>query len=508
MEDQYNPHKEAVDTLLKEVEDMDMNTMIRSVPDIYDYIPDLDAVELKQVKAAFLIRAAKLGDKKLIQSIMTSCEKKIRKTEQIETVRYNREVQPAFIDYDSKGMPVDSISNFLSIMLCDPFYKSVRYNLITNQAEVTRLGPDRKPIVTAWTDTEDSESRNFIESEYKLYSMQKHTDALRMLLRQREYNPIIELISGIQWDGENRVEHCLTRWMKADDSEYTREVSRLIFAGGINRLFNPGCKFDDVPVLVGTKQGEGKSTFIKWLAINEQWFTEIKKVDGSEAIEQLFGAWICEIPELSAFKKADDVESIKAYITRTKDKYRKPYDKSPVEYPRRCILIGSTNSERFLTDRSGNRRFYPVVVKSSGYDLFDHEQECREYIIQCWAEARERYKKGEMPPFANYKLLKEYQQHQDDAMEDDWRVGKIVSYLEHFPVGFKVCAIQLYKECLNPDNGTNPKLYESREIGQIMSKMPGWEKTSSMFYTDKYGRQRGWIKTESATVNQEEELPF
>lgn len=505
--DNYNPHKETVEALLDEVVDMDINALIRSVPDIYEFIPDLQSVELQQVKAAFLMRADELGDKKLIRSIMTSCEKKIKKQEQIETIRFNRESQIAFLEYDDKGAPKESIENFFQIMQCDPFYRSVRYNLITNQAEVIRRDI-HGDVLVQWSDTEDAESRRFIENEYKLYSPQKHTDALRMLFKLREYNPILELIEGVQWDGENRIEHCLTKWMNAEDSDYTREVSRLIFAGGINRLYHPGCKFDDVPVLVGTKQGEGKSTFIRWLAINEQWFTEIKKVDGSDAIEQLFGAWICEIPELSAFKKADDVESIKAYVTRTKDKYRKPYDRSPVEYPRRCIFIGTTNNERFLTDKTGNRRFYPVTARSSGYDLFDHEEECKEYIMQCWAEARERYKAGNMPPFADYKLLPEYQKMQDNAMEDDWRVGKISAYLEHLPVGFKICAIQIYKECLNPDSGTNPKLHESREIGQIMAKMPGWEQTENRFYADKYGRQRGWVKTADSGIRAEEELPF
>lgn len=503
----FDSRKNAVDLLMEEVADMDMGQLIKSVPDIYEFIKDLDSVEIKQVKAAFLDRASKIGDKRLINSIMTSCEKQIKKHTRSETIRYNRETQAAFIELDDRGLPKESISNFLNIMLCDPFYKSVRFNLITNNAEVIRRD-DAGEIKVNWSDTEDAESRNYIEEEYHLYSPQKHTDALRMFFKRREYNPIIELIEGIQWDGESRIENCLTKWMKADDSDYTREVSRLIFAGGINRLYNPGCKFDDVPVLVGTKQGEGKSTFIRWLAINDQWFAEIKKVEGADAIEQLFGAWVCEIPELSAFKKADDVESIKAYITRTKDKYRKPYDKNPVEYPRRCILIGSTNMERFLTDRSGNRRFYPVPVYSSGYDLFDHQTECKEYIIQCWAEARERYKAGNMPPFADYKLLKEYQNHQEEAMEDDWRVGKIFSYLERLNPGSKVCAIQIYKDCLFPDSTNAPKPFESREIGQIMSKMEGWEKLQVQFRSDKYGKQRGWIKKEDAKVSSIDELPF
>ena len=123
MAEGYNPHKAAVESLLAEVVDMDMGTLIKSVPDIYEYIPDLSSVELQQIKAAFLDRADKIGDKKLIRSIMTSCEKKIKRETQIQDIRYNRETQAAFLDLDEKGLPKLSIQNFYQIMQCDPFYK-------------------------------------------------------------------------------------------------------------------------------------------------------------------------------------------------------------------------------------------------------------------------------------------------------------------------------------------------------------------------------------------------
>lgn len=500
-----NGKETALDVIIEECKDADMTALIRIVPDIYELIND--QVALAQAKSALLIRADEIGDKKLIQSIMTSVEKQRKSAERQRAITFNRDTSAAFLDLDKNGLPCDTITNFKQIMLCDSRYKNIRFNLITNQAEVIRLDLDGTEKLENWTDTDDAASQDYIESEYKLYSPQKHQAALRMLFRLREYNPILNLIDGLQWDGENRIEHFLTKWLKAEDSAYTREVSRLIFAGGINRLYNPGCKFDDVPVFVGTKQGEGKSTLIKWLAINEEWFSEIKKIEGPDSVEALFGAWICEIPELSAFKKADDVESIKAYITRQKDKYRKPYDRTPIEYPRRCIFLATTNVDRFLTDKTGNRRFYPVTARSSGYDLFEHEKECKEYILQCWAEARERFKAGNMPPFANRDLVEEYQKHQEDAMEDDWRVGAIAAYLERFPPGFKVCAIQIYKECINPDGGNPPKIQESRAIGQIMNKMQGWEKCST-FRTEKFGKQKGWVKVETEKAQSVNELPF
>ncbi len=154
--------------------------------------------------------------------------------------------------------------------------------------------------------------------------------------------------------------------MKAEDNEYTREVSRLIFAGGIHRLYSPGCKFDDVPVLIGTSQGEGKSTIVRWLAIHDDHFTEVTEIDGQKGVEQLEGAWICEIAELLALTKAKEQEAVKSYIARLKDKYRKPWGKNTDELPRRCIFIGTTNNEQFLRDKTGNRRFYPVKVNSKG----------------------------------------------------------------------------------------------------------------------------------------------
>lgn len=511
MSNDFNtPMKSAVELLMETIDEMDMGDLIKSAPDVYDIVRD--PVDLTMAKSAFLNRAAQIGDKKLIQSIFSAIEKKRKKEEKIAKAQQLREEIPIYLDTDPNGVPLDTINNFLNIMLLDNRYKNIRFNLVSNQAEVVTTNEDGEQELKNWTDTEDAMSRNYIEEQYKLFSVQKHTDALRILFRRREYNPIIDLIDTFQWDGENRVEHFLTRWLNAEDTPYIHEVSRLIFAGGINRLYNPGCKFDDVPVLVGTRQGEGKSTIIKWLALNEQWFSEVKKVDGADSIEALFGAWICEIPELSAFKRADDVESIKAFVTRTKDKYRKPYDKTPVEYPRRCVFIGTTNNAQFLSDKTGNRRFYPVTANSSGYDLYAHEEECKEYIRQCWAEARDRFKKGEMPPFANYALLKDYQAKQEEAMEDDWRVGKIADYLELFGTGEKVCAYQIFIECLYPDSSIKPKSNDSRVIGQIMAKMDGWT-ACGIRKTDKYGRQRCWEKTGSGeqismSLHSAEELPF
>lgn len=387
------------------------------------------------------------------------------------------------LTFDANGRPLPTIENFSLIMSGDPFYSGVRFNLITNSAE--RDGH-------LWTDADDAASQQHIETTYGIFSREKHLAALRLLFKAREVNPLLDMVEGIEWDGIERCDHFLAEWAAVDDTPYTREVSRLIFAGGIHRLYLPGCKFDDVPVLIG-KQGSGKSTLVRWLAINDDYYSEATTISGQRAIEQLAGAWIVEFAELSAIKSEKNAEAVKAYITRQRDRYRKPYDRNVSELPRRCTFIGTTNVSQFLTDQTGGRRFYPVTVNCNGYELHDHERECREYIVQCWGEAREKYLSGQMPACADRSLIAEYRAAQDQAQEDDWRVGKIAQYLNRMRIGDRVCVVMIYREALvpDPDRPQNPTARESREIGKIMQNFTDWERRGSRNF-ELYGSQKCW----------------
>ena len=393
-----------------------------------------------------------------------------------------------------KGKPAITINNFLLVLTSDKHFNSIRYNELSGNAEIhTVKNGDVK--IQKWTDTDEAMIRNYIESNYKLYSKDKCNDALRMLFELRKYNPIIDIIEGVKWDGVERCERFLIEWAKVEDSPYSREVSRLIFAGGIHRLYQPGTKFDDVPILIGTKQGEGKSTLVRFLAISDEYYGEVTQMEGTPAIEQLQGKWICEISELLALTKTKEQEAAKAYITRAFDKYRKPWDKNTVDLPRRCIFIGTSNNSNPLSDKSGNRRYYPIEVHSDGYEIFDHEDEIRDYVLQCWAEAREKYKAGKMPNYANKSLQSEYRKRQEEAMQDDWRIGAIEQFLDKKYPGEFTCVREICHEALSsdPDRPHEPSLVESKDIGMIMNKMPGWERRTPRT-VGSYGRQRCWQK--------------
>lgn len=402
------------------------------------------------------------------------------------------------LDYDGSGRPLVTVDNFLKIIEADPKFAGLKFNLLTYSPEQERGGVTEK-----WTDADDAEARRYIEKAYHIHSVQKCDDAFRIVFRRHEYHPVRDLVGSFVWDGVPRIADFLHRWTKCDDTPYTREVSRLIFAGGIHRLYSPGCKFDDMPVLIGKKQGEGKSTLVRWLALRDEYFTECTEFDGQRGIESVEGAWICEVSELLAMTKAREQEAVKSYLTRLNDRYRMPFDKRVTDHPRQCVFIGTTNKEQFLSDKTGNRRFYPVIVQQSGYDLFDHEAEVREYIRQCWAEAKVLYDAGQISPFADRRLIDSIRQHQNEAVEDDYRVGLISEYLVTHT---EVCIIELWQKALKMGEFSKPTKKDSNEISLIMQSADGWEKSDKVKRFDGYGVQKFWYKPAAAWADQVEAM--
>lgn len=390
-----------------------------------------------------------------------------------------------------------TINTFVSLLEAH-FASSIRFNELANRPEAL-TGGEWQP----WTDTLDATLREFFSSQYGLTGKANLLDAFLIFLDRHKANPLTDEIKSLQWDGRTRIHSFLTEIMGAERTDYTEEVSRLVFAGGIHRAFRPGCKFDDVPVLIGS-QGGGKSTVVRWLAIRDEWFRELKVMTGKESIEALAGGWICEIAELLAMTRAKEVEAVKAYITTQTDTYRMPYARNVSEIKRRVSFIGTTNNEQFLTDNTGNRRFYPVKVTMDGYALADRETEARAYIRQCWAEAYQLFLQNKLKPYADARLLGAIRQAQEQASEDDWRVGAIQEYCERKSVGDFVYVLDLWFNALKMDMDTRPTRKESMEINQIVQRIPGWVSTNRS--VSEFGHQRGYVK--KAIVVHDVDVPF
>lgn len=385
---------------------------------------------------------------------------------------------------DRRGKPLNITDNYYQILCNDPKFSHVRYNEMSKRPVVV----NDDGVESLWTDDQDAGCRSYIEKHYGIHSVQKCSDALSLFFRARAYHPIKNAIEKTEWDGVKRIPYVLTKWMDAEDTEYTREVSRLIFAGGINRLYHPGCKFEDMPVLIGG-QGAGKSSFVRFLAIEDRFFTELSTIEGKEGSEAIEGSWIVEVSELLALTKTKEQEAVKAYLSRQRDKFRPAFGRRVEERTRSCIFIGTSNRDQFITDKTGGRRFYPVLCTNTGYNLYDHEQECREYIRQCWAEALANINSDYMAPYAKREVKPLIEEKQAAATEDDYRVGMIEGFLEDYPGNYVYTSL-LWKSALKNEYRPMQKADET-QIGLIMRNINGWRRVTSRRKTAD-GPQRGW----------------
>ena len=410
-----------------------------------------------------------------------------------------------------KGKPANTIENFKTVFCRDPLLRdSIRLNLLTEQIDIVRdLGWHR--TTSSLTDIDVKYLLLYFEQNYCLTSEKKLLAALTIVANENCYHPIRDVLNSLEWDGQPRIRSCLHHFLGAEESDYVEEMLKHFLLGAIRRVFHPGCKYDEMLCLVGG-QGAGKSTFFRFLAIRDEWFSDdLKKMDDDKVYVKLQGHWIIEMSEMLATSNAKSIEEIRSFISRQKETYRTPYDTYPKDRLRQSVFGGSSNTLDFLPlDRAGNRRFLPVMVypENAEVHILKNEAASREYIMQVWAEAMVIYRSGEY----SMKFSKEIQNRlievQRDFMPEDTKAGMIQAYLDRY-TGSAVCSKQLFKEALNHPFD-EPKQWEIREVNDIMNHcVTGWNYFSNPRVFPEYGRQKGWERETKATdiSNGAEKIP-
>lgn len=392
------------------------------------------------------------------------------------------------------GKPEPTIDNYYNVIVNDEnITEHIKFNLLTNKFEYWNKGKCRE-----WRDKDDAWLLSYIESEYDFYNLQKYELAKNKTEDKFSYHPIKDIIEEKEWDGTPRIDKFLSHIMKCEDDEYSRELSRMIFYGGINRLYRPGCKFDYMIILMGG-QGLGKSTIVDWLNIKSDFYREVISIDGGKGIESISGGWICEFAELLAMIRAKEVESLKGYITRLSDTYRPAYGRNVISLKRQCIFIGTTNDFQFLVDKTGNRRYLPIEIHVKKGELYKHEEYVKNYILECWREAKvlmEENKTYLVIPSSYNDIIEE---HQSMATDDDPKIGVITDYLNNKEIGDRVCGQEIFVNCCNGlKKNYTPK--DGREIGIILRRFPEWKRRNNPTDFEGFGRQKYWVKEEGPDV--------
>lgn len=260
--------------------------------------------------------------------------------------------------------------------LRDSYPGTLKYNSFTSQVEF-RGHP--------WT---DATARELTEQLQRQGLRCRTADVHEAAAREAEvnaYDPLVESLVNLRWDGEERIDRWLVDYVGAEDTPYTRAIGRRWIISAVARALKPGCKADGVLVLEGV-QGVGKSSAIAILG-GEFYRDDLSDLTSKDAKLELQGTWIVELAELSVVYRSA-VEKLKAFLSSTEDSFRPPYGRVVQKFPRRCVFMASTNDDAYLRDSTGNRRFWPVACRQIAVDALRRDRD------QLFAEAVAAYEGG------------------------------------------------------------------------------------------------------------------
>jgi len=415
------------------------------------------------------------------------------------------------IKITDKGVIAMTIENVVVILRNDPALKGrLALNELEHSVVVRKSLPWREVKGDSqWVDADDAALRYYLERTYGISSKDKIFDAVNVVAGENAFHPVKQYLATCKWDGVPRLDTLLVDYLGADDTEYVRAVTRKTFCAAVARIYNPGCKFDQMLTIQG-RQGAGKSSLVA--KMGGEWFSDtFSTLQGKEAYEQIMGVWIMEVGELAGMRKAE-AETIKLYISKQSDRFRPAYGRRIQDFPRQCIFVGTTNETEFLRDTTGNRRFW-IVDTPNEPRLSVWDDLTPDVVRLVWGEAVDAYKQGE-GLFLTGALEVEARRVQSDYEEENPKVGIVAKYLERLlPEGWEnldmytrrqwletdakgavkrqvVCNIEIWTEALgnSPDKFDR---YALREVREIMNALPEWQRAKKgRTLIEPYGQQR------------------
>ena len=489
----------------------------------------------KLLNAFDLVRVHKFGDddeKKSLHAMMDFASK----DDNVKLLMTQERIANASKEFDEKedwsnqlkyatrsSVLENSVWNLNLILENDPDFAGFAFNELANRIQITGGLPWERPEGNLyWRDADTAQLKSLIDARYLPFSSRNHDVAFTKVADDRHFHPIRNYLDTLPtWDGMVRVEDLFIRYLQADDTPYVRSVTKKAFAAMVARIYQPGVKFDCVPVLDG-EQGIGKSSIVKDLVTSEYYSESLSltDMDDKSGAEKLQGFWVVEIGELAGMKKAD-IEKVKAFLSTADDKYRPSYGKTVESHPRQCVIIATVNGERgYLRDITGNRRFWVIKLHQQRQKQKWHfDQTFRD---QFWAEAKAIYESGEAL-YLEGDLLDAAEEAQRGAMEADERIGMVEEYLNTLlPENWDTMDLYARREYLTDTNSplvtkgnvkrhsvSNAEIWcecfsrsfqdlkpsDSYAIAALMTQINGWERVNDRKTLHIYGKQRLYQRT-------------
>ena len=279
------------------------------------------------------------------------------------------------------------------------------------------------PFPRAWEDADEVRTAEWLQLRGVNVAPMVVGRAIGAVARDHRIHPVRDWLDHLRWDGTPRIETWTSAYLGAEPTAFHHTVGALWLISAIARIFRPGVKADHMLILEGP-QGARKSTALKVLA-GEEWFTdELPELGSKDAAIHMQGIWIVEIAELDAIGRAE-VSRIKAFLTRTTDRFRPPYGRYTVEVPRQCVFAGTVNPDTYLRDETGNRRFWPLRCGTIDIAALARDRD------QLWAEAVHRFREGAIWWIDDADLLAEARTEQESRYQGDAWDARIDRWLTH-----------------------------------------------------------------------------
>jgi predicted P-loop ATPase len=254
-----------------------------------------------------------------------------------------------------------------------------------------------------------------LEQDGILISKDRAIDIFNFFASANEYDPVADYLNACYAQYGNSTVSLLnsasSRYLHTDKPIYDIYLRKTLI-GAVKRTFKPGCKFDTALVLFGN-QGYGKSTF--WRILAGEWFDDTVSGFDQNEVHKLHYFWIEELGEIDRIQNKHDVSIVKAFLSQQVDAFRPVFTRSVCKFPRRFIIVGSTNKQEILLDSTGDRRFWIIpITKPINNDLVKVERD------QLWAAAVALYKAGEDCYLTTELELLRDQENENYRVEDPW----------------------------------------------------------------------------------------